>query len=134
MEVSFFSENSSTQTPVGTLQKIPRAAFFPSFSISLLVGIHRVPCKSFFALWACPLERTERTGLRRGTCSTVGKTKKKHILETGTRGNVPADSEKNGKPETFEKLLPYLEYKNSTVTVIFLLWNALENHINKTRV
>lgn len=74
-----FSENSSTQIPAGALQKCQRSHSFASpppprffFFISLLAGVRRAPCKSFFELEACLPGRTERAGLMRGTCSTEG--------------------------------------------------------------
>lgn len=48
----------------------PPPPFF--FFISLLAGVRRAPCKSFFELEACLPGRTERAGLMRGTCSTEG--------------------------------------------------------------
>lgn len=43
--------------------------------ISLLAGVHTAPCKSFFSLGAYLPGRTEKAGLRRGTCSTEEKEK-----------------------------------------------------------
>lgn len=84
--------------------------------ISLLAGVHIAPCKSFFSLGAYLPGRTEKAGLRRGTCSTEEKVwlKKGHLLYEPQR------------PLIFIKQYSYLEHKNPTVTVIFLLWNALK--------
>lgn len=86
--------------------------------ISLLAGVHTAPCKSFFSLGAYLPGRTEKAGLRRGTCSTEEKEKAWLKKRTFTIWTTEA--------MIFIKQYSYLEHKNPTVTVIFLLWNALK--------
>lgn len=62
--------NSSTRTPAGTLQKCQRNSSTFLITVNLLAGAHTAPCKSFFLLVAYLPGRTEKAGLRRGTCST----------------------------------------------------------------